>query len=45
MVNLRNLAVWGIIIAMVLILVNLWQGNQDRAGANETAYSEFIRQV
>ncbi len=45
MVNLRNLAVWGIIIAMVLILVNLWQGNQDRAGANEIAYSEFLRQV
>jgi len=44
-VNLRNLAVWGIIIAMVLILVNLWQGNQSRVGTNEIAYSDFIRQV
>ena len=43
--NFRNLALWVIIALLLIALFNLFQSPSERAGANEIAFSDLLRQV
>ncbi len=43
--NYRNLALWAIIAVLLIALFNLFQTPQQRGGASEIPYSDFLSQV
>lgn len=44
--NIRNVAVWGVIIAMFLVMISITQGDlQGTAKADEIIYSDYTQQV
>ncbi len=43
--NYRNLALWAIIAVLLIALFNLFQTPQQRGGARDVAYSEFLQEL
>ena len=43
--NLRNLAMWGVIVLLVLGLINLFQGPSSFASKTEIPFSKFLSEV